>query len=98
MKVAIDGTELARNTPGGVRRGLWGLLDALHEQGQVKVVSQPKIRTLNNQSALIKVGTDRTFFRRELLTDTTSAGSTTQTTDVPQVVTARRSSPGTHGR
>lgn len=63
------------------------MLDALHEQGQVKVVSQPKIRTLNNQSALIKVGTDRTFFRRELLTDTTSAGSTTQTTDVPQVVT-----------
>ena len=52
-----------------------------------KVVSQPKIRVLNNQSAMIKVGTDRTFFRRELTIDTTSAGSITQAEDVPQVVT-----------
>ncbi|NRA53894.1 MAG: secretin N-terminal domain-containing protein [Gammaproteobacteria bacterium] len=62
-------------------------INALKEQGEVKIVSQPHIRTLNNQSALIKVGTDRTFFRREQSTDTTTAGSTTSTTDVPQVVT-----------
>ena len=36
---------------------------------------------------MIKVGTDRTFFRRELSIDTTSAGSTTLAEDIPQVVT-----------
>lgn len=63
------------------------VIDALREQGTVKVVSQPQIRALNNQSAMIKVGTDRTFFRRELSIDTTSAGSTTLAEDIPQVVT-----------
>ena len=32
------------------------LISALEEQGEVQIVSQPHIRTLNNQSALIKVG------------------------------------------
>jgi len=36
---------------------------------------------------MIKVGTDRTFFRRELSIDTTSAGTNTQAEDIPQVVT-----------
>lgn len=66
---------------------LTALINALEEQGEVQIVSQPHIRTLNNQSALIKVGTDRTFFRREQNTDNTTAGSATTTTDVPQVVT-----------
>jgi len=38
------------------------VLNALKEQGQVKVVSQPRIRTLNNQPAMIKVGTEQSFF------------------------------------
>ncbi|MEM7611191.1 MAG: secretin N-terminal domain-containing protein [Pseudomonadota bacterium] len=63
------------------------VVQALQEQGKVDIVSQPHIRTLNNQSALIKVGTDRTFFRKEQSTDTTAAGSQTFATDVPQVVT-----------
>lgn len=63
------------------------IIQALNEQGDVQIVSQPHIRTLNNQSALIKVGTDRTFFRKEQSTDSTSAGSLTTSTDVPQVVT-----------
>ncbi len=66
---------------------LTAVITALQEQGDVQVVSQPRIRTLNNQSALIKVGTDRTFFRREQLTDNTTAGSQVFSTDVPQVVT-----------
>ena len=63
------------------------LITALKEQGEVNVVSQPKIRTLNNQSAMIKVGTDRTFFIRTVTNDTTSAGNTTFVEDVPSVVT-----------
>jgi len=38
------------------------LISALDEQGSVNVVSQPRIRIINNQPALIKVGSDRTFF------------------------------------
>lgn len=63
------------------------VIDALKEQGEVRTVSQPKVRTLNNQTAMIKVGTDRTFFRRELVTNVTAAGSVSIATDLPQVVT-----------
>ncbi len=63
------------------------VISALEEQGEVQVISQPHIRTLNNQSALIKVGTDRTFFRRERNTETTEVGQEATVTDVPQVVT-----------
>ena len=76
----------AFNVDGGTLK-FSALIDALRQQGTVKVVSQPQIRALNNQSAMIKVGTDRTFFRRELSVDTTSAGSTTLAEDIPQVVT-----------
>ncbi len=63
------------------------VVEALQEQGKVDIVSQPHIRTLNNQSALIKVGTDRTFFRKEQSTANTAAGAQTFATDIPQVVT-----------
>ncbi len=62
------------------------VIEALSEQGNVKVISQPKVRTLNNQPAMIKVGVDKTFFRKEQET-TTGTATTTASTDVPQVVT-----------
>lgn len=40
------------------------LIDALREQGDVRMVSQPRIRILNNHTARVKVGTDETFFVR----------------------------------
>lgn len=64
------------------------LLTALKQQGDVHVVSQPKIRTLNNQSAMIKVGTDRTFFVRTVTSETTATGPPIrEITDTPNVVT-----------
>lgn len=51
-------------------------VQALQEQGQVEIISKPRIRTLNNQTALIKVGTDRPFFRKT----TTYFPGTTSTT------------------
>ena len=78
-------TSLHTNASGSTQ--LTAMISALSEQGEVQIVSQPHIRTMNNQSAMIKVGTDRTFFRREQNTDTTTAGSSTSTTDIPQVVT-----------
>lgn len=63
------------------------MISALNEQGSVNVVSKPKIRTMNNQPAMIKVGTDRTFFVRTVTTDTSAAGSTNLIEDTPTVVT-----------
>jgi MSHA type pilus biogenesis protein MshL len=48
------------------------VIDALKEQGRLEVVSQPRLRTLNNQAALIKVGTDKPFFRQTSTTISTS--------------------------
>lgn len=39
------------------------VIQAMQEHGSVKIVSQPKIRALNNQPALIKIGTERPFFQ-----------------------------------
>lgn len=39
------------------------VVQALQEQGEVKVISKPRLRTLNNQTALIKVGTETPFFQ-----------------------------------
>jgi len=38
------------------------LVDAMAKQGQVNVLSSPKICTLNNQKAIIKVGREEVFF------------------------------------
>ncbi|WP_200256321.1 pilus (MSHA type) biogenesis protein MshL [Halorhodospira neutriphila] len=40
------------------------LVSALKEQGDVRVMSQPRVRTLNNQPAVIKVATQQTFWER----------------------------------
>ncbi len=55
------------------------LLEALEEQGDVNVVSQPRIRVVNNQTAMIKVGTETPFFTSRTTTiPGTTAGTTTQ--------------------
>ncbi len=58
-------TGLAPSTTlefGHLRSNYRVLMDALQEQGEIKVLSQPKVRAMNNQPAMIKVGTDRPFF------------------------------------
>src|SRR5262249_3631326 len=37
-------------------------INALAQQGLVEVISKPRIRTLNNQTAMIKVGEEKPFF------------------------------------
>lgn len=65
--------------------GLRLLLSALEQQGTVSILSSPKVSTLNNQKAVIKVATDDVFFtqttQREPLT-----GVVTQTV-TPNTVT-----------
>ena len=52
------------------------LLNFLESQGTVHVLSSPRIATLNNQKAVIKVGTDE-FFVTNVSTTTTASGTTT---------------------
>jgi len=60
------------------------MLNFLESQGSVHVLSSPRIATLNNQKAVLKVGTDE-FFVTGITTTTTVVGTTPITT--PTVTT-----------
>ena len=53
------------------------LLNFLESQGNVQVLSSPRIATINNQKAVLKVGTDE-FFVTNVTTTTTTSGVATQ--------------------
>ncbi len=53
------------------------LLAFLQTQGSVNVLSSPRVATINNQKALLKVGTDDFFVTNISTTSTTSGTSTT---------------------
>jgi general secretion pathway protein D len=55
-----------------------GLMKFLKTQGDVNIVSNPKVMTLNNQSAIINVGTEINYrYDTGSTTTTTTAGATT---------------------
>jgi MSHA biogenesis protein MshL len=55
------------------------LLNFLEGQGTVSVLSSPRIATINNQKAVLKVGTDELFVTN-VTTTTTSSGTSTVST------------------
>ncbi len=57
------------------------LLSFLESQGNVHVLSSPRIATLNNQKAILKVGTDE-FFVTNVSSTTTTGTATTTTPNV----------------
>jgi len=59
------------------RGNLSAVLDALKQQGNLKVVSTPRLRTLNNQPAVVRVGQDLPVFIRQV----------TQAPGTPPVIT-----------
>ena len=61
------------------------LLNFLESQGTVHVLSSPRIATLNNQKAVIKVGTDEFFVTN---VSTTSSSFGTSTTVSPTITVA----------
>ncbi len=63
----------------GYNFSMAGLLNFLKTQGDVKIVSNPKIMTLNNQPAVINVGTEINYRYDSGSTVTTSSGGTTTT-------------------
>ena len=58
------------------------MIDLLETQGLVQVLSSPRISTLNNQKAVIKVGTDEFFVTDISSTTVANAGSSTTSPDV----------------
>jgi MSHA biogenesis protein MshL len=58
------------------------LLQFLETQGKVQVLSSPRIATINNQKAVLKVGTD-SFFVTNIQSATTIATATGTTTGTP---------------
>ncbi len=63
----------------GYNFSMAGLMKFLKTQGNVKIVSDPKIMTLNNQPAIINVGTEVNYRYDSGSTTTTSSGGTTTT-------------------
>jgi MSHA type pilus biogenesis protein MshL len=58
------------------------VIDALAQQGQINVLSAPKVSTLNNQKAIIRIGRQDVFFRAVVTpATTTSAAFVTFTPD-----------------
>jgi len=58
------------------------LLQFLESQGNVQVLSSPRIATLNNQKAVLKVGTDEFFVTNVTTTTTTTGTAQTQSPSV----------------
>ncbi|MGV6807688.1 MAG: type II secretion system protein GspD, partial [bacterium] len=88
---ALPGTitgSYVRSLSDGVLKNIEAAIVALEEQGQVKVVSQPRIRTMNNQSAIVRVGTERTFFTTTTTITPVAGGIPLQTTtNTPSTIT-----------
>ncbi|WP_221800013.1 pilus (MSHA type) biogenesis protein MshL [Oceanobacter mangrovi] len=59
-----------------------GAVELLQSQGDVKVLSSPRIATVNNQKAVIKVGSDEFFVTNVSTTTTTTTTGSTQSPDI----------------
>lgn len=77
------------NPLGGVFSGTYtstnfdGAIELLKTQGSVQVLSSPRVSTLNNQKAVIKVGSDEFFVTAiSSNSNTNSSGNTTNTPNV----------------
>lgn len=57
-------------------------IELLKTQGDVQVLSSPRVSTVNNQKAVIKVGNEEFFVTDVSTTTVTGAGATTSTPDI----------------
>jgi len=58
-----------------------GFVELLQSQGDVQVLSSPRISTINNQKAVIKVGSDE-YFVTDISSDTSTGTTTTSSNDI----------------
>ena len=95
INALVGGTAGALDTGVGTPGTLFGLafqtsnfaalIAFLETQGNLQVLSSPRIATLNNQKAVLKVGTDE-FFVTNITTNTTTTGTTS--TQSPTITVA----------
>lgn len=62
--------------------GFSTFIELLNQQGNVQVLSSPRVSTLNNQKAIIKIGTDEYFVTDVGSNSSSSAGAVTTSADV----------------
>jgi len=80
-------TELATTTLGGAFTMAFDIgdfnafLELLEQQGDTRVLSSPRVSTLNNQKAVIKAGTDE-FFVTDVTSNTVTGTSSTTSRNV----------------
>jgi MSHA biogenesis protein MshL len=67
---------------GGSSSDFSGFIQLLSTQGDVQVLSSPRISTVNNQKAVIKVGSDEFFVTNVSSSTSSNSSSTTTTPDV----------------
>jgi MSHA biogenesis protein MshL len=102
LPVALGGTQLHDSAVSGLARtpgfvnpvtlvftnfNTAAAVNALKEQGKVEVISKPRIRTMNNQTALIKVGTEEPFFASSSASQQSQSGNTIYYNDSITTVT-----------
>lgn len=63
------------------------LLEVLSKQGELDVLSSPKLATLNNQTAVIRAGTDEVFFETRVQETPVLTGQQVTRTVTPRTVT-----------
>lgn len=88
---AVDAAGLSSLVDTNSFGGIFGLalnfndfqafVEMLESQGDVQVLSSPRISTVNNQKAVIKVGSDE-FFVTDISSDTNTGTTTTSSTDI----------------
>lgn len=82
--IAAGSVAAGLGNPGGVfglafqTSNFAALLDFLQTQGHLQVLSSPRIATLNNQKAVLKVGTDEFFVTNVTTNQTTTTGGAVQ--------------------
>lgn len=76
----ISAPTLTANYKVGDATPSQALVKALETQGRVSVKTQPRVVTLNNQQAIIQIGSEVSYVAQASTTTTTSVGSTTALT------------------
>lgn len=77
----IGGVNSITLSPNNSNSNFSGVIELLQTQGNVQVLSSPRITATNNQKAVIKVGEDE-YFVTEVSSTTTTGTSTTTTPEV----------------
>jgi len=72
---------------GVVNSDFSALLETINTQGELNVLSSPKLATLNNQTAVIRAGTDEVFFETRISETPSLTGTQTSRTVTPRTVT-----------